>query len=245
MNLGDKLIELRKENKMSQEKFAEILGVTRQTISNWENYKNYPDISTIIKISDVFHISLDILLKGDTKMVSNMDKQIKDSKKYKSILVTLGIMFGIILILFGSYALHYHSVKKELEEKFEIALKNNNFKKNPEGYYSLKEGNGITYGVSNQKMPSLFDFSLDFHVKDLYCDVTFENGKYIEATWSDYNDYIFTIYSKDDIVLGSSSSLKEKDRNSIMKLSQELQIEEKELTSIIEKGNFLYKQFYK
>ena len=129
MNLGDKLIELRKENKMSQEKFAEILGVTRQTISNWENYKNYPDISTIIKISDVFHISLDILLKGDTKMVSNMDKQIKDSKKYKSILVTLGIMFGIILILFGSYALHYHSVKKELEEKFEIALKNNNFKK--------------------------------------------------------------------------------------------------------------------
>ena len=63
MNLGDKLIELRKENKMSQEKFAEILGVTRQTISNWENYKNYPDISTIIKISDVFHISLDILLR--------------------------------------------------------------------------------------------------------------------------------------------------------------------------------------
>ena len=85
MNLGDKLIELRKENKMSQEKFAEILGVTRQTISNWENYKNYPDISTIIKIGDVFHISLDILLKGDTKMVSNMDKQIKDSNYSHSI----------------------------------------------------------------------------------------------------------------------------------------------------------------
>ena len=61
MNLGDKLIEIRKENKMSQESFAETLGVTRQTVSNWENYKNYPDINTLIKISDKFNISLDIL----------------------------------------------------------------------------------------------------------------------------------------------------------------------------------------
>lgn len=51
MNLGDKLIKLRKDNKMSQEQFAEEIGVTRQTVSNWENYKNYPDISTIVKIS--------------------------------------------------------------------------------------------------------------------------------------------------------------------------------------------------
>ena len=244
MNLGDKLIELRKENKMSQEKFAEILGVTRQTISNWENYKNEPDISMIIKISDVFHISLDILLKGDTKMVSNMDKQMKDSKKYKSILFTLGLVFSVILILFGSYSLHYHSVKKELEEKFEIALKNNNFKKNPEGYYSLKEKNGVTYGVPNQKMPSLLDFHLDFRMKDLYCDMTFEDGNRMEATWSDYDKYNFTVYSKDSIVLGSSSSLKGKEKNSVAKLSLELQIEEKELSRIIEKGNSLYKQFY-
>ena len=59
MNLGDKLIKLRKDNKMSQEQFAEEIGVTRQTVSNWENYKNYPDISTIVKISDIFNISLD------------------------------------------------------------------------------------------------------------------------------------------------------------------------------------------
>lgn len=245
MNLGDKLVELRKENKMSQEKFAEILGVTRQTISNWENYKNYPDISMIIKISDVFHISLDILLKGDTKMVSNMDKQMKDSKKYKSILVTLGIVFGILFILFGSYSLHYHSVKKKLETKFENTLKDNNFIKNRDGYYSLKFTDEITYGVPNQKMPSLLDFSLNFHNMVIYCDVNYEDGRHLEATWSDYNDYNFTIYSKDNIVLGSSSNLKKKERNSIMKLSVELQIEEKELSRMIEKGNSLYKKFYK
>lgn len=243
MNLGDKLVELRKENKMSQEKFAEILGVTRQTISNWENYKNYPDISTIIKISDVFHISLDILLKGDTKMVSNMDKQMKDSKKYKNIVLMIGIVVGMIVIFFGSYAIHYLNVKKELETKFETALEKNHFKKNPEGYYSLKEKNGVTYGVLNQKMPSLFDFSLDFHVKELYCDIDYGDGNSLEATWSDYNDYNFTIYSK-GMVLGSSSNLKKKEKNNISKLSEELKIEEKELSSIIERGNYLYKQFY-
>lgn len=245
MNLGDKLVELRKENKMSQEKFAEILGVTRQTISNWENYKNYPDISTIIKISDRFHISLDVLLKGDTKMVNNMDKQMKDSKKYKRILYILGVVFSIFILFLGIYSLYYHNVKKELETKFETALENNHFKKNPEGYYSLKEKNGVTYGVPNQKMPSLFEFSLDFHGKDLYCDVSFKNGNYIEASWTDYNDYNFTIYSKDHVVLGSSSSLKEKDRKNMTKLSLELQIEEKELSDMIDKGNSLYQQFYK
>ncbi len=245
MNLGDKLVELRKENKMSQEKFAEILGVTRQTISNWENYKNYPDISTIIKISDVFHISLDVLLKGDIKMVSNMDKQMRDSKRYKRILYTLGTVLSILILCFGIYSFYYHNVKKELEEKFETALENNHFKKNPEGYYSLKEKNGVTYGVPNQKMPSLFNFYLDFHGKDLYCDASFENGNYIEASWTDYNDYNFTIYSKDNIVLGSSSNLKEQDRNNIIKLSLELQIEEKKLSDMIAKGNSLYDQFYK
>lgn len=41
MNLGKKILKIRKDNKMSQDEFAEILDVTRQTISNWENFKNY------------------------------------------------------------------------------------------------------------------------------------------------------------------------------------------------------------
>ena len=52
MKFGEKLIKLRKEKKLSQEQLAEELGVTRQTISNWENYKNYPDIAMLTKISD-------------------------------------------------------------------------------------------------------------------------------------------------------------------------------------------------
>ena len=55
--------DARQKNNISQESLAEQLGVSRQTISSWENGKSYPDIVSIIKISDIFDISLDELLK--------------------------------------------------------------------------------------------------------------------------------------------------------------------------------------
>ena len=49
MNIGKTLQDLRKEKNIRQEEMAEILNVSRQTISNWENSKSYPDIITLIK----------------------------------------------------------------------------------------------------------------------------------------------------------------------------------------------------
>lgn len=48
-----------------QEDLAEKVFVTRQTISNWENAKNYPDINSLVLLSQLFGVSLDILVKGD------------------------------------------------------------------------------------------------------------------------------------------------------------------------------------
>ena len=103
MNLGKQLLKIRKDNKMSQEDFAELFNVTRQTISSWENSKSYPDIETLVKISNQFHISLDILLKGDTEMIKNIDRSIKDSSKYKKILLVISIIIGIFILTFGGY----------------------------------------------------------------------------------------------------------------------------------------------
>ena len=97
MNLGNKINEIRKENNMSQEEFAEALNVSRQTVSNWENYKNYPDIATIILISNKFNISLDILLKGDKKMIKDLDKKIKSFSKIKIFIIIIVILLGYIL----------------------------------------------------------------------------------------------------------------------------------------------------
>lgn len=70
MSIGKSILQIRKEKGLSQEKFGELFHVTRQTVSNWENEKSYPDLHTLVTISDLFEISLDTLLKEDKQMVN-------------------------------------------------------------------------------------------------------------------------------------------------------------------------------
>ena len=71
--------ELRKQEKLSQDDFANIFHVSRQTVSNWENGKSYPDVEMLVKISDYFGISVDQLIKKETKpsVAKNSEKQKK------------------------------------------------------------------------------------------------------------------------------------------------------------------------
>ncbi len=75
MTVGNQILNIRKERKLTQEEFGKLFHVTRQTVSNWENEKSYPDLQVLVSISNQFDISLDTLLKEDTKMVQSMDKQ--------------------------------------------------------------------------------------------------------------------------------------------------------------------------
>lgn len=68
MEIGSKLKKARSEKGLTQEQTADVLGVSRQTISNWENNKSYPDIISVIKMSEIYSISLDHLLKEDNSM---------------------------------------------------------------------------------------------------------------------------------------------------------------------------------
>ena len=72
-DIGSKIKAARIEKKLTQEQVAELLGVSRQTISNWENEKSYPDIISVIKMSECYDVSLDYLLKGELKMKSYYD----------------------------------------------------------------------------------------------------------------------------------------------------------------------------
>ncbi len=116
MNLGKKIIELRKDNKMSQEDLAEVLNVTRQTVSNWENGKNYPDIGTLILLSNKFHISLDILLKGDNKMISSIDSKVHHHHIFKIAIVSLII---ILIIGISSFLIINNAQSLEIKKKDE------------------------------------------------------------------------------------------------------------------------------
>ena len=73
MEIGKQIRKYRTELKLSQDDLADKVYVTRQTISNWENDRNYPDIRSLVLLSSVFGISLDILVKGD---VQEMKEQI-------------------------------------------------------------------------------------------------------------------------------------------------------------------------
>lgn len=65
MELAEQIKKYRRELNLSQDELAERIFVSRQTVSNWENEKTYPDIKSLLLLSDVFSISLDLLIKGD------------------------------------------------------------------------------------------------------------------------------------------------------------------------------------
>ena len=68
MVIGVQIKKARLNAGFTQEQAAEVLGVSRQTISNWENEKTLPDIISVVKMSDLYNISLDLLLKGGEPM---------------------------------------------------------------------------------------------------------------------------------------------------------------------------------
>ena len=65
MTLGERLTALRKNRGMSQDALAETLGVSRQSVSKWETDTSVPDLDKLVKLSDLFDISLDELVKGE------------------------------------------------------------------------------------------------------------------------------------------------------------------------------------
>jgi len=244
MTLGGNIQKIRKEAHLSQEELAEMFDVTRQTISNWENSKSYPDLETLIKISDSFEISLDFLLKEDVTMVKTIDKEVKSTRKYARALIAIGIVIALLIGGFAVYSAVYFNTKSELEANFEKQLEDNNFYKNRDGYYSMDYADGVVYGVPNQSMPKLTDYDLHFHETIVYCDIELEDSR-DEIIWDDYNDFSASAISKvDDKVIGSTAQFKESDFSDMKKLSDELGISEKEISEIIKKGNELYKDFY-
>ncbi len=95
MEISKCIKDARQNNNISQESLAEQLGVSRQTVSSWETGKSYPDIVRVIKMSDIFNISLDKMLKEDKNLVNNIQEKMDTVKSNKSIVFT--ILFAIII----------------------------------------------------------------------------------------------------------------------------------------------------
>lgn len=98
MELGAQIKKYRNEYALSQDELAEKVFVSRQSISNWENGKTYPDIKSLLLLSEVFSVSLDQLVKGDIEMMKReIDAQELESFQKDSNIFT--VLFFAILIL--------------------------------------------------------------------------------------------------------------------------------------------------
>ena len=95
MQVGKQIQHYRKEKKLSQDDLAEIIFVSRQSISNWERGATYPDIQNLLLLSKVFEVSLDKLVKGDLETMKQIIHDQEFIRYQKD-----GIIFSILLFGF-------------------------------------------------------------------------------------------------------------------------------------------------
>lgn len=103
MNVGKNIRSYRQNLNMSQEDLADKIYVSRQTISNWETEKSYPDVQSLIMLSQCFKISLDQLIEGDLEKMKKIVKQqdINDMDYYTKRM--LWTMLALMLIVFPAF----------------------------------------------------------------------------------------------------------------------------------------------
>ena len=93
MKFGEQIKERRQELDLTQAEVAEKLFVTRQAVSNWEHNKTYPDLNMLVRISNVYQISLDSLLREDQKL--------KDYLEQGRAMNSFSVSYGFIWVMFG------------------------------------------------------------------------------------------------------------------------------------------------
>ena len=97
--IGKKLIQFRKNNGLSQEELAEDVGVTRQTISNWELNETAPDLKQAQKLSEIFNISLDELVGNDDVILKKLNITENNSNIIIKLIKVLGVTLGTLIFV--------------------------------------------------------------------------------------------------------------------------------------------------
>jgi len=97
MNLGNKMLTLRKKMGLSQEQLAEQLNVTRQTISKWELNETVPDLKQAKQLSRVFKVSLDELTDNDIKNI--LVQKVSNTEKLTNVAIKTTKFFGFAFLV--------------------------------------------------------------------------------------------------------------------------------------------------
>ena len=116
--LGENILRLRKEANLSQETLGDIIGVTRQTISNWELEETAPNPEQLKLLSKAFNISIDDLLNNDIQNI--IVKKVSDTEivvnAIMKVLKVIGIAFVVFVIIIAIAALVIVFMEWELRQ---------------------------------------------------------------------------------------------------------------------------------
>ena len=97
MELGKQIKKYRNELSLSQDELAERIYVSRQTISHWENDKSYPDVNSLVLLSEVFATSIDNLIKGDVEIMKEQINS-EDRRQFERLSNIYTILFLIMIV---------------------------------------------------------------------------------------------------------------------------------------------------
>ena len=193
MNIGEQINNLRKQHGLNQDDFANLFNVSRQTVSNWENGKSYPDLEMIIEISNYFKISIDELLKNDVQTVKKIDNERKTKKKYFILLLIL--CFLGIVIIWGIYNKYQDSSAVNFTMENQETYKSNETKEQ-----SINVANGYFSVCKNEK--------LDIQVKGdtddgkLHVIITDQDNKiYYQLDGQELNDLQTLYFEKGSYII--------------------------------------------
>ena len=102
MNVGARIKKHREKQNISQDELALKVFVSRQTISNWETNKSYPDIKSLTMLSNIFHVTLDDFIKGD---IEEMKRIVSKEKIEKFNIMSYIFLVEMLIVMFSAYPL--------------------------------------------------------------------------------------------------------------------------------------------
>ncbi len=182
MSFGDKLIKLRKSMKISQEKLAYKLGITRQTLSNWESGITEPDLESAKKISEIFEVSLDELTDNrinilEKKLSSSLEIAKKQMKFTKILFYTVYGVILISLLVIGIKGFLKRDFTTSYQEGFTCKIDNSeyNILLQP-GVYDVYDDNLNNYKVTSDGVWTIHVSSKDENGKVLMKDFGLSAG---------------------------------------------------------------------
>lgn len=189
-DFGLRISNARKERKITQEKLAELLGVSNRTVSRWENGQNMPDISLLPKISEILEVSIFEMLGGseeikkenvDSVLKKTINKFSKQEKLIKFNKIIIAILVINLLIMLGFFARKIYLDKEYL------------FKNNPDNinYNELGVDNDIIAPLSYN------DFYTKYYKNNKI--IGLEEGVFSKLPLYDYKKFTIIVPNKNDI----------------------------------------------